>query len=709
MSLIDQTPQAPVRDESLIPLVTARIIGVVPGSAVDVDLRAFLRQRHCLIVLDNVEHLPSAGPWVSEILQACPHLKIVATSRSALHISGEHLYRVQPLTLPDPEGRPDVDELPAHDAVRLFVERAQANSSDFTLSRVNVSDVVEICRRLDGLPLAIELAASRVGSLSLTSLRERIEHRLAILTGGPRDAPDRQQTMRATIDWSFDLLNQPEQALFNRLGVFVNGFTLEAAEAIGGPDTEAVETLTSLIANNLVRLIPDDDGISRYSILETVREYALEQLARSGEEEAVRGAHARYFLSLAEGAIPHYDGPAAERYGRVVEDELDNCRAVLGWALAGGEREIAIRLSGALHYLWWRFDAAVGQPWAEQIDEGRGWMERALESREGFPVSVVTEALIGAAAYARLQGDHDQAQAWAEDLLHRAELEENAYGRFSACLEIGDVAVVRGDLESAKHWFDTALAMAPMIRDPDNQASLALLRLGGIALREGRLELAEQYLRNGLAHCRISGNQYIGIQMSRELGRVVRDRGDLVQAAALLTECLDWFTDVRSQMEQNIVLTDLAVVAILAGQEEQAVHLLAAAALLPVFVENRIAAANEITRVHGAVDGPLFDSAWREGQELSWDEVRAVVESLIEHLSDGRSAPNARPESLAKLTPREVDVLRLVTEGRSNRSIADALSLSERTVENHVRHILDKLNLDTRTAAATFAVRHGLA
>ncbi len=405
---------APIRDPEFVLPAIAQVLGIKEASEQSpLDLlQASLREQQVLLLLDNFEQVVRAALHVAALLAACPQLKIMVTSRMALHVRAEHEFVVPPLSLPDPARLPDLIELAQYEAVTLFVERAQAIKADFALTEVNARAIAEICVRLDGLPLAIELAAARIKLLPPQALLKRLSHRLEVLTGGAQDLPDRQQTLRNTIAWSYDLLAEQEQRLFRWLSIFVGGCTLEAAEALcqtgGEPTSSLLEGVASLLDKSLVQQTEREGEEARLVMLETLREFGLESLQGYGELEAARGAHARYYLELAEQAEPELRGPEQVTWLHRLEQEYGNLRAALEWGLEEAaeqmaeRRELALRLSAALEALWLQHG---------YYREARTFLERTLARSEGESASLRARVLQAAAYVALLQGDHD-AENW---------------------------------------------------------------------------------------------------------------------------------------------------------------------------------------------------------------------------------------------------------------------------------------------------------
>ena len=409
-------PLAAIADPALVVPAIAQSLGLseVASQPLLNIVQDYLKDKQALLLLDNFEHLTSAASTISALLAACPTLKVLITSREPLRITGEREIPVPPLSLPS--SRQVRGLSPAafleYPAIRLFVERAQTVKPDFALTEAIAADVAAICLRLDGLPLAIELAAARVRVLPPGQLLARLDRRLKILTGGNRDLPARQQTLRAAIEWSHELLDPDEQSLFAHLAVFAGGCTLEAAEAVcgahGGHEIDVLDGLDSLSQKSLLRPEEGSEGWTRFTMLETIREYALERLDASGEADSLRQAHARFFLDLAEAAEPQLTGPDQVLWLDRLGTEHDNLRAALGWLERSSEREPWLRLSGALWRFWWV---------RGHMTEGRGWLARALAETDGLPPAVRAKSLSGAGILAESQGDYVQAKALHEESL----------------------------------------------------------------------------------------------------------------------------------------------------------------------------------------------------------------------------------------------------------------------------------------------------
>ena len=396
-------PLAEVADPALTDVTIAQTLGIeqTPNRPVREALRDALHARRLLLVLDNFEHLVANTSIVSELLQTCPRLKLLVTSRVRLMLSGEHVFPVEPLAILDVGHQTDLAAITASSGARLFVDRARAVQPAFELTESNAAAVASICRHLDGIPLAIELAAARSNLLSAHALAARLEHRLDLLSGGPRDAPTRHQTMRAAVAWSSDLLSDTERMFWERLSVFVGSFTAEAAEAVGrlpqSGEFDPLATLESLIDQGLLRPIVNIEGSPRFIMLETAREYARKQLDARGTADETRDAHAAFFLELAQAAEPGLMGTSPEAWFNQVEADIANIRAALGWLRDRDQTQMALQLAGALAWFWTA---------PNYIAEGRYWYESLIERSEGQVDAEILEGVHGSWGSRRLACRH---------------------------------------------------------------------------------------------------------------------------------------------------------------------------------------------------------------------------------------------------------------------------------------------------------------
>jgi predicted ATPase/DNA-binding SARP family transcriptional activator len=594
---------ASVQTETQVVPAIARALGVQEtGHAPLLDAVATaIEGERLLLLVDNCEHLAGIAGVLANLLARCPQLTVLATSRSRLRIKGEQEHPVSPLAVPEavggegalPVGPSSSSSLllppsvPA--AVTLFVERARAARPDFALTVETAPVVAEIVRRLDGLPLAIELAAARVRILSPADLLARLAQPLDLLTGGPHDAPARHQTLRATIAWSYDLLGPGEQILFQRLAVFAGGFTIDAAESVGGRFAEGgrsapggetttseappsvLETLSSLVDQNLIIERRRPDGELRFGLLETIREFALEQLAASGAEAAVRDAHATYALELAERAREELKESDQAAWLERIDVEHDNLRAALGWLARSGAAERMLRLAAALWWFWW----ARGY-----VREGRDWLEQALAASDDAPVDVRARALHGAGALAEAQGDYERAEQLHEEALALYRVAGDQEGIADALTSLGQMARDHGDYDGAVRLLDEALATCRAAGDRRGTA-YALIELGTVASYRGGGQLALALYAEGLEILRAARDARGYAAALTNVATMTFVQGEPERAAPLYEEALGLWRDLGDEQGKATVLTNLGEIMQLRGELEQAVTLYRDA--LPVY------------------------------------------------------------------------------------------------------------------------------
>jgi predicted ATPase/DNA-binding XRE family transcriptional regulator len=538
---------APLRDPELVAAAVAGALGVVEYGKTPLReaLAAALANRQLLVVLDNLEHLLAATPLIAHLLAAAPHVRVLATSRSRLRLRGERELPLSPLAIPaaTTDAESPLAGLAGVAAVRLFIERAIEVRPDFTLTPETAAAVAAICQRVEGLPLALELAAARVKLLPPAELLARLEQRLPVLTGGARDLPLRQQTMRDTIAWSYDLLAAAEQRLFRRLAVFAGGFSLEAVEALataspaaGGESRSVLESFSLLLDQSLLRTVDSTTGVNRgearFAMLETVREYALELLESSGEAETIRQAHAAYFLTLAEQAEPNLTGPAQAEWLNRLEVEHDNLRAALTWAV-GHNPTLAICLAGALWRFWWM---------RGHYREGQGWLEAAL-AREGGAETERATALYGAGSLATEQGEHDRATTLLEAALVAAQTAGARSVAALALTDLGSIARQQGAYAQATQFHGEALALRREVGDRRGIA-VSLGNLGLAALYQGQYERAEEMMIDAATAFRDLGDHHSRITLVSNLALAAVFRGDNQRARELAGESLAGYREI---------------------------------------------------------------------------------------------------------------------------------------------------------------------
>jgi serine/threonine-protein kinase PknK len=521
---------APLSDPQLLAAHIAQVLGLkeAPGTTLAEQLARHLADKQQLLVLDNFEHLLAGAPLVARLLGAGPQLRVLVTSRALLRVRAEREYQVEPLEFPSGTSPMPLEALARTAAVALFVERAREAKPAFALTGENAGAVVGICRRLEGLPLALELAAARVKMLAPHALLTRLEQQLKLLVGGARDLPARQQTMRGAVQWSYDLLEQEEQGLLRRLAVFAGGATLGAAESVCGTGVlEVLDGLASLVDKSLLRQREQADGEARFRMLEVVREFALEQLEARGEAQAARLAHANYFLQLAEEAEPELQGVRQAAWLKRLEAEHDNLRAALGWLLAQ-DADACLRLAMAVRNLW----SVHGH-----LTEGRQWLDAALERSRTAPAPVRATALGGAGALARLQGDLPAARGYFEELLRFGRETGDALQIGWASHGLGEVAQLQGDLPAARAYTEESLARGREGKD-DRLIGGAMNALGEIAREEGAWAEARALYEQALALHKQAGHQGGVSTALVNLGAVACEAGDLAGAGSAYREAL---------------------------------------------------------------------------------------------------------------------------------------------------------------------------
>lgn len=524
----------PLRVPGLVASTIAQVLRVreTAGQLLVEDLKEYLQNKTLLLVLDNCEQVSEAASLIVDLLAMCPKLKALVTSRVPLHVRGEQEFSVPPLALPDRHQLPPVDRLRKYGAVALFVQRALAVKPEFAFDTESAPALVEICHRLDGLPLAIELAAARSKLLSPRAMLVRMEHRLSLLTGGARDLPARHQTMRGAIDWSYRLLSPNEQTLFRRLAVFVAGFGLEAAEALcsagGRLQGELLDGLQALVDGSLLRQEEQSDGEPRFFLLETIREYGIERLAESGEAPATRQQHALYCLALAERAAPLLFSPQQTAWLARLEQEHDNLRAALDWFEEERQVEQGFRLAGALSWFW----VPHGH-----LTEGRDRVARLLSKGRADHTAARAKALNVAGTLAIQHGDHRAARTHLEESLAICRELADKGGIFSALASLGAVATQQRDYAAARSHSEEMLTIGKELRNYDFFYH-ALLNLGNLAHEQGDYSAARSYYERCLAIKQKLGIK-VGVFVSlQSLGLVAHDQGDHAAARSFYEESL---------------------------------------------------------------------------------------------------------------------------------------------------------------------------
>jgi non-specific serine/threonine protein kinase len=749
---------AALSDPMLVPQTVASAVGITErsGCTVTEALSDALRPKQLLLVLDNCEHLLAAcAQLIETLLCTCSQLRVLATSREALTIPGETIWLVLPLRVPDTYQPPPIEGLLTYEAVQLFVERARSHLPAFTLTPENAAAVVQVCRRLDGMPLAIELAAARIRVLSAEQIVARLDDAYRLLTGGSRSALPRQQTLRAAMDWSYYLLSAQEQAFFRRLSVFAGSFSLEAAEAIcagePGKVDDLLAVLSSLIDKSLV-LMEEHRGEARYRLLETVRQYGQDKLQECSEAAQVRRTHRDWYARLAEQAEAEMLEARQESVFERLEAEHDNLRAAIGWSLEHQEAETAAQIGSSIRLFWLL---------RGYMSEGRSWLERALA---GFSeqTAVRAQALNAAAILASLQDDYTTARTLAQEslqlsrelalskqtgyalyILGRLARIEGNYAEAVNCFEeslslfraLGqkhDMALVLSGLGLAVMYLEEyeratalcveSLALSRELGDPRGTASW-LTNLGIVMLARGDAQRAKALCEESLAMRRALGYKGGIAHTLTVLGRIALDQGAYERATACYQESLALRQETGEKEGIATALEGLAAVARMQGQPVRAARLSGAASSLrtllgaPLPPTDRPSYEQTVAALRTQLDESTFTAAWAEGQAIPLEETLAEAMQLRaqEHippttLPASRETPSPSPSrgNPFGLTAREIEVLRLLTQGLTTTHIAEQLMISPRTADAHVRSIYSKLEVTSRAAATRAAIEHKL-
>ena len=724
---------ASLSDPELVPQAVAQALKVPehPGLSLNDALIEGLREKRLLLVLDNCEHLIEAcAGFARTMLVSCPGLQVLATSREALGIAGEVNWRVPSLAVPDEGYLPSVEGVARCEAVALFAERARSRLPSFGLSNENAGAVAEVCRKLDGIPLAIELAAARVSMLSVEQISERLKDPLGFLTAGDRTTAPRQRTLRSTLAWSYEMLEETERRLFGRLSVFAGGWTLEAAEAVGEGNGieryEALDLLSGLVDKSLVvaEASGEEEGTLRYRMLEPVRQYARERLEESGEADSVRHQHAAWFLALAEEAEPELKGARREAWLERLETEHDNVRAALSWALEGGDAELGLRLAGAIGGFWLM---------RSHLIEGRRWLEAGLAGSGTSPTaSARAKALARAGSVALWQNDLEAAVALLEEGLGLYEELNDEPGIAASLTDLGHAVLHQEEDEEGRLKALYARAEALRWEFTDRWAIAQLLFfLGMVALYEGDPQGARVLLGQSLFSFRELGDTG-GVYLCRTyLWMAALERGDLDRAAGLLEKDLRQLQKLAIKPQLQILddLLGSAVVAALRGQPARTARLWAAAETLrevigvplPLWEHVPTDPEAHLIAARSQIEEAAWEVAWAQGRAMTPEQ--AINYALGEALPVQEPAPRAataqasrRPAPRATrgqplpepLTERELEVLGLMAEGLSNQQIATQLFIAVSTVKSYVNRIFGKLDVQSRTSAVAMARRLGL-
>jgi len=669
-----------LNDPMLVPQTVAMVLGITqqPNRDLTATLIEALCARTLLLIFDNCEHLLDASAeLVNALLKNCPNLKVLATSREALGIAGEALYQVPPLMLPDIQPIEPLEKLTQYESIRLFNERARLSMMSFLMTMENAYSIAQICRHLDGIPLAIELAAARVKVMSVQQIAVRLDDRFNLLKAGSRTVIQRHQTLRATIDWSYELLTDQERVLLQRLAIFSGSWSLEAAEAVGMggnvDESNLLDLLTNLVEKSLVIVKADRQ---RYGMLETVRQYAKEKLMASGEAETYYQAHLEYFLKLAEDAEPHLKGAGQVQWINRLDDELDNLRMALDWSISSStNREAGLKLSGALWRFWQR---------SMRAGEGRIYLARLLDQVSMGPTREVlayAKALTAAGALAYFQSDYISAEVFRQEALNIFRKLSDANGIADSQHGLGNIALSQGNYETARSMYEESLKIRQKLgqREPlagtlsnlgliaynegdymtarslemesriifqefGNKAGIAftLNVLGNIARHQGDLQAARKYHEESITLCDEAADQWGLANALNGLADVALVEGDLYTAYSLCRDSLNLLREGGAKEGIAYCLESIAAISVARGQSSRSARLLGAAAALrtiinlPLTPTDLINYEHNMAALHSQLDDIAFNVAWEEGQVMPLDQVIecALSESLSATKSD---------------------------------------------------------------------------
>jgi len=633
-------PLAPINDPALVIPVIAKALGLLETGAqsLEASLDDFLREKDSLLMLDNFEQVLPAARQVSALLTRAPLLKVLVTSRAVLHLSGENQFAVPPLAFPDKEQLLELkigglSPLSKYPAVELFVQSAQRVRPNFSLTAENALATVELCSHLDGLPLAIELAAARIKLFSPQAMHARLEKSLEWLTLGARDLPERQQTLRRTIEWSYGLLEKDEQVLFARLGVFVGGCTLEAVEAVcpticppgsvmdSGQEIDILECLASLVDKSLVQQVDDPLGEPRFTMLETIREYSLELLNGSDEAEEIHWRHAAFYLEMLETAAPDFYGPKQQVWFDKIEREFDNVRAMVRWSLVRGEVELVARAGWALWYFWWNrgYHGEAGQ-----------WIQDVISKEDELPEEVRGRAWFAAGFIRFAQADYQGVLPLRDKMLEFMRAAGDRRGEALALAAFGLVYTHLQDAERSAAFLEQGLAL---YRELDDKWGIAfsLSSMGQLVTLQGDLPRATNLHAESVALYWEAGDKSAIVVSQYLMAMTLLLQGDLEWASSLLQSGLGLAVEVKQKQYLAQCLEGLAGVAAAGGRADRAARLWGAAIALreatgnPSSLTEKMLYEPFIARARSQLDKAAFEMEWAKGEALSMAQAIAYA------------------------------------------------------------------------------------
>jgi predicted ATPase/DNA-binding CsgD family transcriptional regulator len=728
---------ASLADSELVPAAVAKAVGMNPasGNPIPDELIRVLRPRQIMLLLDNCEHLlAEVASLVATLLGACPGLQVLATSRAPLRIRGEHELPVDPLPVPPADAPVDVDLTTGNEAVKLFLERARAVWPSIQLDENTSASMAAICRAVDGLPLAIELAAARLRFLPLEAISTQMGSRMRLLRDGPRDLPPRQQTMRDEIAWSYDLLGAEAGALLSCLGIFAGGFDLDSAAAVAAQDVAVTsEQLEVLLDHSLVRREELADGGLRFGMFETIREFALDQLVATAEFEAVASRHALHILDFVQRRIQFQD-PLTVDWVAWQETNIANIRAALGW-LAENDPVLHVRLVGAVSGFWY---------YHGHLAEGRRWLDGAvtIADRLGeiLPAADRAELLLGCGLIAQMQGDVEWAEASLEQALTQAAVAGDSWKAAVAKTLLGGVLVSGGRYDAAEPLFVEALAEWQALESPE-WVAIVFFHLGLVAYAHHDLDRATRQLTEAVHTQDTHGAEIEAINPMHYLALVACERGKLDDAAGIIVEVMRRLRRRGSAPSLANGLADVATLATLRGEFAVAARMFGAAdnlletggAIYSLPARETYQAAEATARSH--LSDEMWRTAYESGRDAPLDVALAEAEWMVtppqdreglpepvaaqaggsphgaheDRAAEGVESPAASwAQSGFELTRREREVLALLCQRLTDPEIAAHLFISPRTASSHVANLLGKLGAANRREAAGIALRNQL-
>ncbi|MDQ6694315.1 MAG: LuxR C-terminal-related transcriptional regulator [Chloroflexota bacterium] len=739
---------SPLRDPAYVTSAIASALGISEGGAQSLATRLghSLAQSPALMVLDNFEHVLAAAPEIADLLAACPELKVLVTSRSALRLRWEHQVAVLPLPLPESVHLEDLETMASVASVALFLDRARAAGPDLRLTGDNATAIMLICQRLDGLPLALELAAVRVKLLRVEEIAAYLDNCFRLLTGGSRGAAERHQTLQAAIDWSYDLLTHAERVLLRRLAVFAGGFTMDAAQGICVDAeflSDAVFDLLALLVDQSLVIISPGHYPTRYRMLEPIRQYAQNRLLAAGEAETVQRGHAHFFVALAEQAEPQLWAADHSTWMVRLQQERGNLQVAVQWAVEQNDAALGVRLARALYWFWLLSGA---------VSAGRNSVAGILEVAVAVgDAAARASALQVAGSLAFLDADYVAACGPLEESATIYRRLGDRHGLANTLNVLGRVRDLQGDTAIASTLLRESAALASEVGDHGGHAN-ALLALTLVAVNRADYAEAHAYAEEALTIYQNTGNQWGVAAGLQYLADVARCQGNYTRAERLYLRSQTAFRDAGVEAETASILHNLGYVslaqgeyaraqamfaeslaqqrergnragileglagfgALLAarGQPRKAAVLFGAVAALratfgtPMWPAERIEHERHVAKVRAALGAGAWQEAMAEGGGMTLEQ--AIASALAPMVTDRAAQVHAGLIAQGGLTTREREVLILLAQGNSNRVIADALIITERTVETHIRSIRSKLNLTSRTQLAIWAVEQGL-